>query len=158
MLSIWWDCKGIHRTSNSAVYCKQLVELEETISEKGPKWVNRSGLTHLQQCVPNYWSLFGGDLASRIQPRSCTKGLSFISKFTKLLEWKNVSYNDDLKWNLVKFFAFKNQKFYKCRITKLPERWQTVIKQNERCFDKLQISSLRISIYQTFFNCVKKIK
>ena len=49
-----------------------------------------------------------------------------------LLNGKNFSNNDDLKSHLVEFFAVKDQKLYQRVITKLPEKWQNVIEQNER--------------------------
>ena len=74
----------------------------------------------------------GSDVASPVQPRPLTIGLSFISKFTNFLNDKNFSNNDDLKSHLAEFFAVKDQKFYQCGIMKLLERWQKVIKQNGR--------------------------
>ena len=60
ILSIWWDYKGVvyfellpnNRTTNSDVYCQQLVKLEEAIKEKRPELANcegttMRGLTHL---------------------------------------------------------------------------------------------------------------
>ena len=44
----------------------------------------------------------------------------------------SLKYADDVKPQLIKFFAGKNQKFYEHGIMTLPKRWQKMIDKNEK--------------------------
>ena len=150
MLSIWWDYKGVvyfellpnNRTINSDVYCQQLVKLEEAIEEKRSELANRTGIVPHHDNERPHTSLttrtklleLGWEVMSHppYSPDLVPSDYHTFRSLQNILNGKNFSNNDDLKWHLAEFFAIKDQKFYQRGIMKLPERWQKVIEQNKR--------------------------
>ena len=58
-----------------------------------------------------------------------TKHCNFRFPFTKFPQWKkNFNSLEDCKRHMEQFFA-QNDKFWDGGITKLPEKWQKVVKQ-----------------------------
>ena len=148
MLSGRYDFKSIvyfellprNQTINSNVYCRQLMKLDKEIKEKRPELARRKGVIFHQDNARSHTSLFTRtkllELGWKVMPHplySPDLAPSDYYLFRSLqnhLNGKTSDSNEDVKNELIQFFASTNQTFYESGIMKLTERCQKVIKQN----------------------------
>lgn len=148
MLSIWWDFKGVvffellprNQTIDSIAYCRQLDDLNTSLTEKRPELVNRKGVVFHHNNARPHTSLMTRQKLLQLgwevlphPPYSPDLAPSDYHLFRSLqndLNNRNFISDEAVKEYLVQFFAAKEQSFYEHGIMQLPKRWQKIIDQN----------------------------
>ena len=128
---------------NSNVYCRQLMKLDKKIKEKRPELSTRKGVIFHQDNARPHTCLITRKKLLELDwevmphpPYSPDLAPSDYHLFRSLennLNGKTFDSNEDVKNELIQFFASKNQTFYESGIMKLTERWHKVIEQNSQC-------------------------
>ena len=148
MLSIWWDYKSVvffellprNQTIDSVVYCRQLDDLNTSLTKKRPELVNRKGIIFHHDNARPHTSLvtrqkllqLGWEVLAH-PPYSPDLAPSDYHLFRSLqndLNGRSFDSDEAIKEYLIQFFAGKEQSFYERGIMQLPERWQKVIEQS----------------------------
>lgn len=145
MLCIWWDRKGpIHyellkpdERINSEMYCRQLDDLNRELKIKRPALVNRkqiilhhdnarphTALATRQKIADLSWEILSHPPYS---PDLAPSDFHLFLSLQNFLNGKKYKNETDVDQALHKFFASKNESFYKNGIDKLPSRWEEVI-------------------------------
>ncbi|CAK9826575.1 Mariner Mos1 transposase [Anthophora retusa] len=144
-LYIWWDIRGpIHfkllkpnEKLNSERYCQQLDNLKTALREKRPAMFDRKDIILLRDNARLHAALrtrqklaaLGWEILSH-PPHSPDLAPSDYHLFLSLqnfLQGKKFKNEEDIRQELVQFFASRDKTFFKNGIYKLPSRWQEVI-------------------------------
>lgn len=148
MLCVWWNMKGIihwellpaNETITGDLYAKQLDRLQQALLLKQPALVNRKGVILLHDNARPHTSKVVKEKLKELHweilphpPYSPDLAPSDYHLFRSLqnhLMGRNFEDEEDLKNDIVDFFASKSVDFYSRGIQKLPERWAEVIELN----------------------------
>jgi len=124
-------------TINSNVYCQQLDKLNEAITEKRPKLINRKGVVfhdnarlHTSLMTRKKLLEFGWDVLPHLPylPDLAPSDYYLFRSLQNSLNRK--TFASDIERHLIQFFDNKDRTFFENGIMKLTERWQKVIKQS----------------------------
>jgi [histone H3]-lysine36 N-dimethyltransferase SETMAR len=139
MLSVWWNFKGIvlfellldSTTINSEVYCHQLDKLNDSLKQKRPELIQRTGVVFHQDNAKPHTSLvtrqkhlrFGWDILSYppYPPDLAPFNYYLFRSLQKILHGKTFTSNEEVKHHMDQFFVRKERKFYERGIILLPE-------------------------------------
>ena len=150
MLSVWWYFKGIvyfelfprNQTINSNVRCRQLMKLDKEMEEKWPEVATRKGVIFHEDNTRSHTSFVtrkklleeGWEVMPHPPyiPNLAPSDYHLFRSLQKHSNGKTFDWNEDVKNELIQFFASKNQTFYESAIMKLIERWPKVIERNSQ--------------------------
>ena len=170
MLGIWWDWKGVlyyellpeSQRINSHKNCSQLNQMKAALDNKHPELINRKRIIFHQDNARPHVSLMTRQKLLQLSwevtihplysPDIAPSHFHLFRSLQNSLNGKNFNSLEDCNRYLEQFFAQKDKKFWEDGITKLPEKWQKVVKQNSEyihCSIKFLVKMKNVSFIFT---------